>query len=156
MPGSITMSGGGSSILNANSVAIGIDKSADIDLILEKFDLVIRAIGLLNLQAAPIAQLHPSVVSNPNEAIETPMVAGIPGKQIIFRFSAWYDATPIGGLVEIIGSDGLTYSAIPLIAAKVGVLNTGSSLPSGVGYKIRLTAGGDAVRGYINFASTED
>jgi hypothetical protein len=153
MPGSVVMSGGGS-VVSANSVAAGIDKSTDIDLLLEKFDIVIRAIGLLNISAAPIAQLHPSVVSNPNEAIETPMIAGIPGKQIIFRFSAWYDATPIGGLVEIIGSDGLTYSAIPLIAAKVGVLNTGSSLPGGVGYKIRLTAGGETVRGYINFAST--
>ncbi len=113
MPGSVTMSGSGISVLNAAALAQGIDRSTDIDAILDKLDAVIRAIGLLNLQATPIAQLHPSVTSNPNEAIETPTIAGIPGKQIIFRFSAWYDTTPIGGLVEIIGSDGLTYSAIP-------------------------------------------
>lgn len=156
MPGSVTLSGGGGSLLNSKNVASGIDQSSDIDAILDRLDTVIRAIGLLNITAAPIAQLHPTVSSNPNEAIETPMIAGIPGKQITFRFSCWYDATPIGGLVEIIGSDGLTYSAIPLIAAKVGVLNTGSSLPIGVGFKIRLTAGGETVRGFINFASTED
>jgi hypothetical protein len=148
------MSGSGA-ILNANNVAIGIDKSADIDFLLQKLDLIIRGIGLLNLQAAPIAQLHPSLSSAPNQAIQTPMIAGIPGKQLILKFSAWYDGPPIGGLVEVVGSDGLTYNTIPLIAAKVGVIN-GSQMPIGIGFKIRLSAGGEGVRGFINFASTED
>jgi hypothetical protein len=149
------MSGGGS-VLNANSVSSGIDKSTDIDALLGKFDTVIQLISLLNFQGATIAQLHPSATSNPNEAIETPTIAGIPGKQITFKFSAWYDGTPIGGLVEVVGSDGLTYNTIPLIAAKVGVINAGSQMPTGIGFKIRLSAGGEGVRGFINFASMED
>jgi hypothetical protein len=154
MPGSVTFSGGGSAALNSNSVALGIDKSSDVDALLLKLDSIVQAIGLLNFQSVPITDLLPSIVSAPNQAITSPIIQGMPGKQLFIKFSAWYDETPIGGKLEILGTDNQTYYVIPLIAAKVGVLNQGARLPIGVGFRIILSAGGEGVTGFVNYAST--
>ena len=151
MPQSITMSGGGSGV-SAAAVAQGINQAADVDALLGKLDLIFNAIVSLTLQAAtPIPQLLPAVTGL-NAPIETPTIAGIPGKSLIIRFSGWYDGAPIAGLIELVGTDGLVYFVSPLIAAKVGVVST-TKLPVGLGFKIRLSAGGQRISGFINYAT---
>ena len=154
MPGSITTSGGGSGV-SAAAVAQGINQAADIDALLAKMDLIVNAIVSLTLQAAtPIPQLLPAI-TGVNAPIETPTIAGIPDKSLIIRFSGWYDGTPMVGLIELVGSDGLVYFVSPLIAAKVGVVST-TKLPVGLGFSIRLSAGGQGISGFLNYATAID
>lgn len=152
MPGSVVMSGGGSSV-SAAAVAAGFDRSTDVDALLGKLD---RIIALLSITAGPVPILGESITSQENTEIETPILLPAPGQALVIRFSVWYDATPTAGLFELIGTDGLCYYRNPLTTAKVGIASQATKLPIGIGCQLRLSAAGVGVRGFINHAAISE
>ena len=152
MPNSVVMGGRGSSV-SAAAVAAGLDRSVDVDALLLKLD---RIIALLSITSGPIPILGESLISGENAAIETLILSPSPGHSLVLRFSVWYDATPIEGLFEILGTDGLCYYRNPLTTAKVGIASQNTKLPIGIGCKLRLSAAGVGVKGAINHASISE
>jgi hypothetical protein len=146
--GSAIFSGGG----GASSAALkqAIDGSLDIDAILSNLG-DIKAILMANrVTATP--QLYPAIVGTANQALETQSIA-VPGagKHLIIQTMGWYDKSPTVGLLEVVGSDGLNYMKVPIVAAGAGFIIK-SKLPANIGCVIKLSAGGTGVVGHLNYA----
>jgi hypothetical protein len=152
MGGSITMSGGGSGLLNSLAIAKGINDSTDVDGLLLRLDSIILSLNDITFQTqAHPPTLSPIVEGALNQWTETPLISAIAGESLQIKYSAFYDLPPTDGSIEVVGSDGQTYFREPLLVARTGLRMT-VQMPIGIGARIRLSPGGPGVKGVVNYA----
>lgn len=148
---SIVLSGGGGT--NPEALAQAIDRSADVDALLALLVQIRDSVGNLRLGISPRPPtLQPTIIGGPGLALTTPNIpAPGPGLAITLKIIAWYDTSGANGRLEINGSDGVQYLNTP-IANKSGLSVSEIRLKANLGCSLKMTAGGAAISGRLNYA----